>query len=215
MEPKLQYLSQGAAVMDVQSKLNSLLPQAVPLRIDGIFGDKTLARVKEFQRSRGLTVDGVVGPKTWAALGGAPPPKPGSPPPPPSGAPLEHKVKANVWAGVRVHHGAALRCSKGKGTSVLLLDDPGRIATTDDCAPYKNILPFGACTSYTNPSVETWSNPFEGESLPVLSVIPGLCLPGMCGYWSAGKPILRVDGGEALDKGSSIICRYGGHITFL
>jgi peptidoglycan hydrolase-like protein with peptidoglycan-binding domain len=36
--------------------------------MDGIFGAKTLAAVRAFQRSRGLTVDGVVGPLTWGAL---------------------------------------------------------------------------------------------------------------------------------------------------
>ena len=34
----------------------------------GNFGDQTLYCVKNFQKNKGLTVDGVVGPKTWAAL---------------------------------------------------------------------------------------------------------------------------------------------------
>ena len=37
--------------------------------IDGDFGKDTLAAVKAFQQDRGLKVDGIVGPKTWAALG--------------------------------------------------------------------------------------------------------------------------------------------------
>ena len=37
--------------------------------IDGIFGPKTLAAVKNFQRDYGLVVDGIVGKKTLAALG--------------------------------------------------------------------------------------------------------------------------------------------------
>ena len=38
-------------------------------KIDGIFGIKTLEAVKAFQAEHNLTVDGIVGPKTWAALG--------------------------------------------------------------------------------------------------------------------------------------------------
>lgn len=37
--------------------------------IDGIYGAKTKAAVKAFQRKNGLTADGIVGPKTAAALG--------------------------------------------------------------------------------------------------------------------------------------------------
>ena len=38
------------------------------LEVDGIFGPKTEAAVKNFQHDKGLTVDGIVGPHTWAAL---------------------------------------------------------------------------------------------------------------------------------------------------
>lgn len=37
--------------------------------VDGIFGAKTKEAVKYFQRKNGLTVDGIAGPKTLAALG--------------------------------------------------------------------------------------------------------------------------------------------------
>ena len=39
------------------------------ISVDGIWGPKTLAGVKNFQRSRGLVVDGIVGAKTEKALG--------------------------------------------------------------------------------------------------------------------------------------------------
>lgn len=41
-----------------------------PGRIDGSFGPDTEIAVKRFQDKRGLDVDGLVGPKTWGALGG-------------------------------------------------------------------------------------------------------------------------------------------------
>lgn len=39
-------------------------------QIDGIFGPVTKTAVEEFQRYSHLAVDGIVGPATWAALGG-------------------------------------------------------------------------------------------------------------------------------------------------
>lgn len=45
----------------LQSKLN--------LIVDGIFGKLTDEAVRDFQKSKGLTVDGVVGAMTWDALG--------------------------------------------------------------------------------------------------------------------------------------------------
>ncbi|MFH9608278.1 peptidoglycan-binding protein [Streptomyces sp. NPDC017448] len=38
--------------------------------VDGVFGAGTESAVKAFQRSRGLTADGKVGPNTWSKLRG-------------------------------------------------------------------------------------------------------------------------------------------------
>jgi peptidoglycan hydrolase-like protein with peptidoglycan-binding domain len=62
----------GKRVSDLQSRLNALGAKP-PLKVDGIFGPKTLAAVKAFQKSHGLKVDGLVGPKTTASLRGKSP----------------------------------------------------------------------------------------------------------------------------------------------
>ncbi|MCZ2155977.1 MAG: peptidoglycan-binding protein, partial [Bryobacterales bacterium] len=69
MPRKLMFGSQGQDVADLQSKLNKRPPTKYPLLVvDGIFGVKTLARVKEFQSANTLVMDGIVGAKTWDAL---------------------------------------------------------------------------------------------------------------------------------------------------
>ena len=40
------------------------------LNVDSTFGPKTKAAIKNFQRSHGLSSDGICGPATWRALGG-------------------------------------------------------------------------------------------------------------------------------------------------
>lgn len=66
--PIIRLGSKGPDVAHLQNRLNQVgyQPQLVG---DGDFGPRTRTAVLWFQRSRGLTADGVVGPKTWAAIG--------------------------------------------------------------------------------------------------------------------------------------------------
>jgi uncharacterized protein (TIGR02594 family) len=55
---------------DVQALQRDLVRWGYALVPDGQFGPQTEAAVKHFQRKKGLDDDGVVGPRTWAALEG-------------------------------------------------------------------------------------------------------------------------------------------------
>ena len=59
-------LKKGNRGKDVQT-----LQRALHLLDDGIFGQMTEEAVKDFQKSHGLKVDGIVGDKTWAAICGS------------------------------------------------------------------------------------------------------------------------------------------------
>ena len=54
-------------VLDLQRRLHALGLDPGPR--DGVWGRRTIAALKAFQRTRGLVPDAVVGPKTLAALG--------------------------------------------------------------------------------------------------------------------------------------------------
>ena len=58
----------GELVKQLQTKLNALGYDLGVCGIDGDFGQATEKAVKAFQKDHGLTADGVVGQKTWAAL---------------------------------------------------------------------------------------------------------------------------------------------------
>ena len=63
----LRYGSRGESVRQVQSRLNKLGYWCGTA--DGIFGVNTRSAVRRFQSAKGLSVDGIVGPKTYSALG--------------------------------------------------------------------------------------------------------------------------------------------------
>ncbi len=70
-KPTLRTGSRGEDVRILQENLRQLgfLNDAA----DGIFGTNTNAAVRNFQKAQGLSVDGVIGAGTWAALGAAMP----------------------------------------------------------------------------------------------------------------------------------------------
>ena len=63
--PILQLHSAGDLVVWAQEHL---VTAGYPTAVDGSYGPITQAAVESFQTAQGLTVDGIVGPATWAAL---------------------------------------------------------------------------------------------------------------------------------------------------
>lgn len=71
--PVLRRGAKGPFVIEAQTRLNVWLSKTsgvglTPLAVDGDFGPKTQAMVIKFQKSRGLSADGVIGNLTWNAL---------------------------------------------------------------------------------------------------------------------------------------------------
>ena len=86
----------GAAVSVLQGRLQDLGYSPGP--VDGIFGPRTEAAVKAFQRDRGIAVDGIAGPQTWGQINGSPPPTANPPvvvPEPTGNVPLTNDAATN------------------------------------------------------------------------------------------------------------------------
>ena len=59
------YGSTGSAVSKLQTVLNQ---HGYDLAVDGIFGVKTQAAVRDYQKKNSLKLDGSAGPETWGSL---------------------------------------------------------------------------------------------------------------------------------------------------
>ena len=67
VEALSKYGSRGQEVRTIQDKLKRW--GYYNGNIDGIYGSQTVSAVKKFQQKNGLSVDGIAGPKTLAAMG--------------------------------------------------------------------------------------------------------------------------------------------------
>lgn len=125
--------SSGNAVRELQLALASLGYDVGP--IDGIFGPKTDAAVRAFQADAGITVDGLVGPITRAALGDA---QAGT-------APAEETTTdGRTSDGSSVRDGSLGRPSIGQPLGVLLGGETIRVATDDGLVRWYQIYEFPA-----------------------------------------------------------------------
>src|SRR5262249_10602443 len=72
--PRLSEAATGSAVSALQNGLKAYAAQnaaAAPGPADGAFGRRTEAAVRVYQSGRGVTVDGIVGGRTWWVPAGA------------------------------------------------------------------------------------------------------------------------------------------------
>ena len=69
--PTLRKGNKGPYVVEMQTMLKKLGYGLGPCGIDGDFGSATKAAVETFQYDKRLVIDGICGPKTWAALDAA------------------------------------------------------------------------------------------------------------------------------------------------
>lgn len=67
VEALSKYGSRGNEVTQIQTKLKRW--GYYKGNVDGIYGTQTVSAVKSFQKKNGLSVDGIAGPKTLAAMG--------------------------------------------------------------------------------------------------------------------------------------------------
>jgi hypothetical protein len=108
--------------------------------------------------------------------------------------------------------GATLQCSFGVAPGTLVVLPANRTLTQTpaanimDHAPLVNIMPFGMCTSPSNPTVAAAT----AAALGVLTPMP--CVPLTPAPWIVGAPTVLIANMPALDNSSKLMCNWGGVI---
>ena len=116
---------------------------------------------------------------------------------------------------LQVCMGAMMQCSFGMAPSSLVVLPTNRVMTNNvpdanimDHIPMVNIMPFGMCSSPSNPTVAAAT----AAALGVLTPMP--CVPATPAPWIAGAPTVLLGNFPSLDNVSQLMCIWGGVITF-
>jgi hypothetical protein len=102
--------------------------------------------------------------------------------------------------------GAMLQCSFGAAPSTLVVLPKNRVLTQTpdanimDNIPFVNIVPFGTCSSPSNPAVIA----ALGSPVPCVPVIPA--------PWMPGAPTVLIGNIPALDNTCKLMCAWAGVI---
>jgi hypothetical protein len=111
--------------------------------------------------------------------------------------------------------GATLQCSFGMTPSNLVVLPQNRTttgtpaATIMDHAPLMNIMPFGMCSSLSNPTVAAAT----AAALGVLTPMP--CVPATAAPWIVGAPTVMIGNLPALNNTAKLMCNWGGVIQIV
>ena len=111
--------------------------------------------------------------------------------------------------------GAMMQCTFGMAPSSLVVLPTNRVMTNNvpdanimDHIPMTNIMPFGMCTSPSNPVVAAAT----AAALGVLTPMP--CIPATPAPWITGAPTVLLGNFPSLDNVSQLMCIWAGVITF-
>src|SRR6266850_5770315 len=117
--------------------------------------------------------------------------------------------------GMQVCMGAMLQCSFGVAPSSFVVLPQNRVMTGTpdanimDHIPMVNIMPFGMCSSPSNPTVAAATT----AALGVLTPMP--CVPVTPAPWIVGSPTVMLANMSALNNTSKLMCAWGGVIQIV
>ena len=116
---------------------------------------------------------------------------------------------------LQVCMGAMMQCSFGMAPSSLVVLPTNQVMTNMvpdanimDHIPMTNIMPFGMCSSPSNPVVAAAT----AAALGVLTPMP--CIPATPAPWITGAPTVLLGNFPSLDNVSQLMCIWGGVIKF-
>jgi hypothetical protein len=111
---------------------------------------------------------------------------------------------------------AQLQCTMGMAPSVLAVLPVNKTTISKQIAanimdhiPTTNIMPFGMCTSPTNPTVAAATT----AALGVLTPMP--CVPATAAPWTPGAPTVMLGKQPMLDSTSKCMCSWAGVISIV
>lgn len=117
--------------------------------------------------------------------------------------------------GFLVCGGANCACTFGAAPSVLnvlpacCVMNVQAAATIMDYVPMVNVMPFGMCTSLSNPTVAAAT----AAALGALTPMP--CVPVIPAPWTPGSPTVLIANKPALNNSCKVMCAWGGSISIV